>query len=44
VITAQDIHYSDLFNISHDGLEQSDTFTSHPTPGRTFFARLQLKF
>lgn len=35
---------SDLFNTSHDGLEQSDTFTSHPTPGRTFFARLQLKF
>ena len=35
---------SDLFNTSHDPLMQSDTFTAHPTPGRTVFARLQLKF
>lgn len=35
---------SDLFNGSHDTIFPNGQFTNHETPGRTFFARVQLKF
>ena len=38
------IGVSDLLNKTHDPIRECSTFTAHETPGRMFFARVQLKF
>lgn len=35
---------ADVLDSTHDAVYQLGQFTSHDTPGRTFFARLQLQF